>query len=71
MKTRESAAVAEKPKGRPRSFDRDQALVKALDLFWRKGYEPSSVAELCAAMEINPRACTQLSATRQNCSLKP
>lgn len=54
MKTRESAAVAEKPKGRPRSFDRDQALVKALDLFWRKGYEPSSVAELCAAMEINP-----------------
>ena len=54
MKSHELNPVAEKPKGRPRSFDRDQALLKALDLFWRKGYEPSSVAELCAAMGINP-----------------
>ncbi|MFW0700131.1 TetR/AcrR family transcriptional regulator [Pantoea sp. R13S299] len=29
-------------------------MLKALDLFWRKGFEPASVAELCAAMEINP-----------------
>ncbi|MGX5024800.1 TetR/AcrR family transcriptional regulator [Enterobacter sp. UPMP2060] len=54
MKDCELHAGVEKPKGRPRSFDRDQALLRALDLFWRKGYEPSSVAELCAAMEINP-----------------
>ncbi len=40
-------------KGRPRCFDRDQALLKALDIFWRHGYEPASIAELCAAMEIN------------------
>jgi len=54
MKIPDQPAATEKPKGRPRSFDRDKALLKALDLFWRKGFEPASVAELCAAMEINP-----------------
>lgn len=41
-------------KGRPRCFDRDQALTRALDVFWRRGYEPTTIAELCQAMEINP-----------------
>lgn len=41
-------------KGRPRAFDRTQALNKALEIFWRQGYAPASVAELCKAMEINP-----------------
>ncbi|BDH45933.1 TetR family transcriptional regulator [Salmonella enterica subsp. enterica serovar Choleraesuis] len=45
---------ASKVKGRPRSFDREQALVKALNLFWVRGYELTSVAELCSALEIKP-----------------
>lgn len=32
--------------GRPREFDRDEALAKARDLFWARGYEGTSMAEL-------------------------
>lgn len=54
MKTSGENTAIKKPKGRPRSFNRDKALISALDIFWRKGYEPASVTELCQAMEINP-----------------
>ncbi len=43
----------ERGKGRPRCFDREQALRKALEIFWRRGYEPASITELCKAMGIN------------------
>ena len=43
-----------KKTGRPLSFDRAAALEQAMLVFWRHGYETSSVAQLTGAMGLTP-----------------
>lgn len=41
-------------KGRPLSFDRDRALHQAMLLFWRHGYESTSLNDLTTALNVPP-----------------
>ena len=50
----ESGGPLPRKPGRPLSFDRDAALDKAMLLFWRHGYEGTSLNDLTATMGVTP-----------------
>lgn len=48
------ATKKSEPRGRPRSFDMEEAVHKAVRLFHRRGYDAVGVAELGAELGIKP-----------------
>jgi AcrR family transcriptional regulator len=48
-----NTTILKRPRGRPTNFDHDEALEKALQVFWAHGYEGASMAELTEALGIN------------------
>ena len=45
--------TASRSVGRPREFDKDAALTAAMDAFWSKGFEATSMADLCACTGLH------------------
>jgi AcrR family transcriptional regulator len=54
-----------KSRGRPRELDRDVALDTALQLFWRWGYEGTSIANLTDALQTTPPSLYSLFGSKE------
>ena len=48
-----NTTILKRPRGRPSNFNHEEALEKALRVFWSRGYEGTSMSELTETLGIN------------------
>jgi AcrR family transcriptional regulator len=49
----DGASAAKRQRGRPRAYDPETALAQAAEVFWKKGYDGTSLDDLAAATGMN------------------
>ncbi|WP_426239310.1 TetR/AcrR family transcriptional regulator [Pararhizobium sp. DWP1-1-3] len=54
METNAETPQNQRPRGRPREFDTDAALERAIDVFSVRGYHGTSISDLSDAMRLTP-----------------
>lgn len=60
-----SSEITTTQRGRPRAFNQDDALEKAMRVFWRYGYEGASLSALTEAMGINKPSLYSVFGTKE------
>src|ERR1700749_4827459 len=59
-----------KPRGRPRSFDEREALEKATQVFWSKGYDGVTIDDLVAGMGVGRPSLYSVFGDKRNIFLR-
>lgn len=52
-KSIETSSIAKKSRGRPKKFDYEIASKQALELFWKQGFEGTSISDLSETLNMN------------------
>lgn len=68
---KEKTSLTQLPaRGRPRSFDINQALETAMKIFWEKGYVQTTMMDICHAIGIKPPSFYNAFGSRKELFLK-